>query len=84
MNIKREQGFSTLLITVVISLIMALYVFSLLSVELFNSKKTQNIIISQELKSMSASGLQCAVDIILRSGQKPTSASIDYTPCVDA
>lgn len=39
MNIKREQGFSTLLITVVISLIMALYVFSLLSVELFNSKK---------------------------------------------
>ncbi|WP_281222272.1 hypothetical protein [Photobacterium sanguinicancri] len=82
MNMKREQGFSTLLITVVISLIMALYVFSLLSVELFNSKKTQNIIISQELKSMSASGLQCAVDIILRSGQKPTS--INYTTCVDS
>ncbi|WP_261857391.1 hypothetical protein [Photobacterium sanguinicancri] len=82
MNMKMEQGFSTLLITVVISLIMALYVFSLLSVELFNSKKTQNIIISQELKSMSASGLQCAVDIILRSGQKPTS--IDYKLCVDA
>lgn len=84
MGIKKSHGFSTLLITVVISLIMALYVFSLLSVELFNSKKTQNVIISQELKSKSASGLQCAVDIILRSGQKPTSTSIDYAPCVDA
>ncbi|MGR5151318.1 hypothetical protein [Photobacterium swingsii] len=84
MGIKKAHGFSTLLITVIISLIMALYVFSLLSVELFNSKKTQNVIISQELKSKSASGLQCAVDIILRSGQKPTSTSIDYAPCVDA
>lgn len=78
---QKAHGFSTLMITMVIAIVMALYAFSVLAVQGFNLKKAQNVIVSKELKAKSNTALQCAAEIIVTS--KDVTASHDFTSCHD-
>lgn len=77
-----QQGISTLLITAVLALLMALYVFGVLAVETFNAKKTQNAVVTKELKTRADAELQCAKEIVLSSGD--LAAAHDFSSCSKA
>ncbi|PSW02686.1 hypothetical protein C9J01_29195 [Photobacterium rosenbergii] len=78
-QIRRYQGFSTIIITSTLSLLMALYVFSLLSVEMFNIKKVQNVVTAKQLKARANATLQCGTEIVMGTGG--VIGPFDFSPC---
>ncbi|UTV27197.1 hypothetical protein [Photobacterium atrarenae] len=82
MSSAGEYGFSTLIITVVIAVLMSLYALSVLSVQVFNLKKAQNVIVAKELKAKANTALQCATEVIVTS--KDVGAAHDFSNCNDA